>query len=99
VENPQEQVTPPAEAEPECPFQLYDLTRDQRIVWDWAYKTGYLHGHEAGWTAADAHANFLTRRAAEIVHSMATVDEIDEDEQARLRVAQDEQRRRLGWVS
>ena len=82
----------------ECPFQLWDLTKDQRIVWDHAYRSGYLAGHEAGWEAADAHSAFLTRRAAEIVHKAADLDEHDPDEAARQQVAQDEQRRRLGWA-
>ena len=93
----QQQAFPGADNEP--PFQMQDLSRDQRIVFDWAFHTGYLQGHEAGWAAADAHAAFLSRRAAEIVHKAATMPPHDPDEAARLRVAQDEQRRRLGWVS
>lgn len=80
-----------------APFSLTDLSPDQKVVWREAYQSGYLAGHEAGWLAADAHANALTRRAAEIVHRMATIPEIDPEEQARLRVAADEARRRLGF--
>ena len=87
--------TPPTEP----PFQLWELSKDQKIVWDWAWRSGYLQGHEDGWSAADAHANFLTRRAAKIVHSMADVPEVDADEAARIKVARDEQRRRLGWIA
>lgn len=83
----------------EAPFILPELSADQRVVWDLAYRSGYLAGHEAGWEAADAHSAFLTRRAAEIVHRMADIPEHDPDEAARVRVAQDEQRRRLGWAS
>lgn len=81
--------------ERECPFNLTELTADQRIVWDWAFRTGYVQGHEAGWQAADDAAAGVFRRATAVVHAMADLPAVDEDERARIIVARDEARRRI----
>lgn len=55
----------------ECPFYYTELTRDQQVIWDYAFQSGYLAGHEAGWEQADAHAAALYQRARRIALSLA----------------------------
>lgn len=79
----------------ECPFDLTELTRDQQVVWDWAYKTGFMHGHEDGWKAADEEAAFIFQRAARMTARAANAPAETEEERRLRLVAQDEMRWRL----
>ena len=81
--------------EESCPFELWDLTPDQMVVWRWAYHFGRLGGLRDGWTAADEHAARLHDRAYSIVQEAANWPNKDPEERARIRVAQDEMRWRL----
>ncbi|MFQ6172563.1 hypothetical protein ACK8HX_13220 [Oryzobacter sp. R7] len=60
-------------------LDLLALTPRERDVWDAAYLSGYLAGHEKGWEAADQHAAALHRRAVRVVRAMASIPERDHE--------------------
>jgi hypothetical protein len=82
--------TSPADEGP--PFYLTELSRDQQVVWDAAYQSGYLAGHEAGWQAADDHAAAMFSRAARIVRRHADLPDLTAEQQVEVAEA----KRRLG---
>ena len=61
------------------PIDLLALTPRERDVFDAAYLSGYLAGHEKGWEAADEHAAALHYRAVRVAHSMASIPERDHE--------------------
>jgi len=59
------------------------LSPRDRVVWDAAYLSGYVTGHEAGARWADEHAAALHYEAVRIVRRMAGLPEIDPEESRR----------------
>lgn len=62
---------------------LLALMPRERDVWDAAYLSGYVTGHEAGARWADEHAAAMQREAVRIVRRMAGLPEVDPEESAR----------------
>ena len=62
---------------------LLTLTPREREVWDTAYLSAYLAGHEAGARWADEHAAALHFEAVRVVRRMAGLPEIDPEESRR----------------
>lgn len=58
-------------------IDLLTLTPRDREVWDAAYLSGYLLGHEAGAKWADERAASLHREAVRIVRAMAGIEPRD----------------------
>lgn len=61
------------------PIDLLTLTPRERDVWDAAYLSGYLAGHEAGAEWADRHAAALHYRAVRVVRAMAGYPELSKE--------------------
>jgi len=76
-------------------LDLVRLAPRDRRIWDDAYLSGYLAGHEAGIRFADDRAATLHREAVRVVHALADVEPADP---ARA-VARDAERARLGGVT
>ena len=64
-------------------IDLLTLTPRERDVWDAAYLSAYLAGHEAGATWADERAATLFQNAVAIVHRMAGMPEVDPEDSRR----------------
>ena len=62
---------------------LLNLTGRERGVWDCAYLSGYLAGHDAGWRAADANAERAHRAAYRIVQNAAKYEPFEVSELKR----------------
>lgn len=62
---------------------LLNLTPREREVWDTAYLSAYLAGHEAGARWADEHAAALHYEAVRVVRRLAGMPEIDPEESRR----------------
>ncbi|GAA4402946.1 hypothetical protein GCM10023168_13990 [Fodinibacter luteus] len=68
---------------------LVSLTTRERDVWDAAYLSGYLAGHEAGARWADERGAELHREAVRIVHRMAGLPEVDPEDTRRRALARE----------
>ena len=66
---------------------LITLSPRERQVWDAAYLSGYLAGHDSGWHAADAAATQTHRRAVRTVHAIAAIPPRDPQADRRRRDA------------
>ena len=68
---------------------LLNLTPRERVVWDAAYLSAYLAGHEAGARWADEHAAALHYEAVRVVRRLAGLPEVDPAESARRKALRD----------
>lgn len=73
----------------EPPVDMLSLSPRDRVVWDAAYLSGYVAGHEAGARWADDHAAAMQREAVRIVHRMAGLPEVDPEDSRRRMAARE----------